>query len=332
LAGLEADNEKLLKLISRKRKEIDNFIAEAQEVGREVITKGRPYYGQIEDLDTEIHQAFTRIFTTRKMGKNTKVMVEDVYFYLQRSQIITINPDHRPLSFMEEMMEEMFGKVPNIKPPEDDSQDGGNYYDVPEDEPLSPKIDRAESRKIRQVFLRLAAVFHPDKLPDEAKKEEYAEVMKEVNLAYQRGDLAALLQIEKQHDVGAVIDLNNSDDLTMRCRQLAREHDLLKEQQIAVKQELREVKKSEPGQMLTHYRKMRKHGLDPIESLVKEAQVNLDNATILRDFVQSFLDKKITVERFSRGPKFRRADGREYLDEDDLANMRVTIFDPHSDL
>jgi hypothetical protein len=329
LAGLEAENEKLLKLIGRKRKEIDNFVTEAEGIAQEVITKGSPFMSKIEVLDTEIHKIFTKIFTTRKMGKHTAAMVEDVYFYLQSNDIISINPDHRPRSFMEEMMEQMFGKMPDIEMPQDDNddRDSGNYYDQHTDEAPSHKINRVEARKIRQIFLRLAAVFHPDKLPDESKKAEYEEVMKEVNMAYQRGDLATLLKIEKQYEVGETIDLNNSDDLTLRCRQLDRENELLKEQQLAVQRELREVKASEPGQMLKQYRKMRKHGMDPLQEMVTEARINLENIETLRDFVQSFLDKKITVERFKRGPKLQRMDGREFLDEDDLANMLVTIMD-----
>jgi hypothetical protein len=314
LAGLEAENEKLLKLIGRKRKEIDNFVTEAQGIAQEVITKGSPFMRKIEVMDTEIHKIFTKIFTTRKMGKHTATMVEDVYFYLQSNDIISINPDHRPRSFME-------------MPQESEEQESGNYYDSMAEEAPTDKIDRVEARKIRQIFLRLAAVFHPDKLPDESQKAEYEEVMKEVNLAYQRGDLATLLKIEKQYEVGETIDLNNADDLTLRCRQLHRENELLKEQQLAVQQELRQVKASEPGQMLKQYRKMRKHGMDPLNEMVAEAQINLENIETLRDFVQSFLDKKITVERFKRGPKLKRMDGREVLDEDDLANMMVTIMD-----
>jgi hypothetical protein len=328
LAGLEAENEKLLKLIGRKRKEIDNFVTDAQGIAQEVLTKGSPFMSKIEVMDTEIHKIFTKIFTTRKMGKHTAAMVEDVYFYLQSSDIISINPDHRPRSFMEEMMEQMFGKIPDVKmPQEPEEQEAGNYYDSMDEDAPTDKIDRVEARKIRQTFLRLAAVFHPDKLPDESKKAEYEEVMKEVNLAYQRGDLATLLKIERQYEVGETIDLNNADDLTLRCRQLDRENELLKEQQLAVQQELRQVKASEPGQMLKQYRKMRKYGIDPLDEMVAEAKINLENIETLRDFVQSFLDKKITVERFKRGPKLKRMDGREFLDEDDLSNMVVTIMD-----
>jgi predicted nucleic acid-binding Zn-ribbon protein len=320
LAGLEKENEKLLKKISKKRQELDKFVGDVEEIGREMVTRGSVFMSQIQVLDEEIHQIFTKIFETRKMGKNTAQMVESVYFYLQTSQAISINPKHRPKSFLEEML----GLDPNFtgEPEESDEEESenesrgrgfGNYFDTEDNEPDTSKIDREETRKIRQTFLRLASVFHPDKLPDESKKADYEEVMKEINAAYQRGDLARLLEIEKQYDVGEIIDLTNADDLTIRCRQLDRENELLKEQQVSIQQEMKEMKKSQPGQMLKEYQTLKKQGVEPIEELMAEAENNLENVQIIRDFVLSFSNKEITVEKFKRGPVLKKM----YVDDDD---------------
>jgi hypothetical protein len=321
LAGLEKENEKLLKKISKKRQELDKFVGDVEEIGREMVTRGSVFMSQIQVLDEEIHKIFTKIFDTRKMGKNTAKMVEEVYFYLQSSQAISINPKRRPRSFLEELLglDPNFRGEPEEADDEEESEGGtrgkgfGNYFDTEDDEPETGKIDREETRKIRQTFLRLASVFHPDKLPDESKKADYEEVMKEINAAYQRGDLARLLEIEKQYDVGEIIDLTNADDLTIRCRQLDRENELLKEQQVAIQKEMREMKKSQPGQMLKEYQQLKKQGVEPIEELMAEAENNLDNMQIIHDFVQSFLNKEITVEKFKRGPVLKKM----YADDDD---------------
>jgi predicted nucleic acid-binding Zn-ribbon protein len=331
LAGLEKENEKLLKKISKKRQELDSFMSEVEEVGREMFTRGSVFMSKIQELDQEIHQIFTKIFDTRKMGKHTAIMVEQVYFCLQSSQAISINPKRRPKSFLEEML----GLDPNFDDSEDEPEEPqadnrgsrgfGGTYDNSDEEPEPGKIDREEARKIRQTFLRLASVFHPDKLPDESKQTEYEEVMKEVNVAYQRGDLARLLEIEKQYQIGETIDLNNADDLTVRCHQLDRENELLKEQQASLQKEMREVKKSHPGQMLAEYRQLRKQGIEPIEELMAEAEINLENVQTIRDFVQSFSDKKITVEKFKRGPVLRRVheDEDDFLDFDDFDELEI---------
>jgi predicted nucleic acid-binding Zn-ribbon protein len=327
LAGLEKENEKLLKKISKKRQELDKFLGDVEEIGREMITRGSVFMSQIQELDQEIHQIFAKIFETRKMGKNTASIVEQVYFCLQMGQAISTNPKHRPKSFLEEML----GLDPKANYDADEDFDDaeansgtrgrgfGNYFDTEDDEPIEKK-DREETRKIRQTFLRLAAVFHPDKLPDESKKADYEEVMKEVNAAYQRGDLARLLEIEKQYEVGEIIDFTNADDLTSRCKQLDRENELLKEQQVAIQKEMREMKKSEPGQMLKEYQTLKKQGVEPIEELMAEAENNLENVQIIRDFVLSFFNKEITVEKFKRGPVLNQI----YDDDDDFFDFDET--------
>jgi hypothetical protein len=42
----------------------------------------------------------------------------------------------------------------------------------------------------------------------------HTEIMKEINKAYQEGDLARLLEIERRYQVGETIDSNSEDDLT----------------------------------------------------------------------------------------------------------------------
>ena len=92
LAGLEKENEQLLKKIGKKRQELDKFVGDVEEIGREMVTRGSVFMSQIQVLDEKIHKIFMEIFETRKMGKNTASMVEEVYFYLQSSQAISINP------------------------------------------------------------------------------------------------------------------------------------------------------------------------------------------------------------------------------------------------
>lgn len=53
------------------------------------------------------------------------------------------------------------------------------------------------SRDLRKIFLKLADKFHPDKASDNETRVFYTEIMKEINIAYQSGDLARLLEIER---------------------------------------------------------------------------------------------------------------------------------------
>ncbi len=311
LIGLEEANAKLLKLISRKRKEMDKFTATIQDIQQKMMADVSPIMMKMRAVDDEIHQIFQKIFTTRKMGKQTARMVKDVYMMLQANNSITFNPD--ALDEEEREFVNPFGADE-----EDEAEEEFRGFGRQETEAgHARQSDREETRQLRQVFLRLATVFHPDKVLDEEQSTEYAEVMKEVNLAYQRGDLARLLAIEKQYELGATIDRSNADDLTLRCQQLERENQLLQEQKQSLQSELRNMKSSTVGMGLGDYQQMQKMGLHPIDTLVEQAEDELAITTVLRDFVQAFFDKKITVAEFRRGPQ-REQDLEDFLEDFDI--------------
>jgi hypothetical protein len=291
---------------------MDKFTATIQDIQQKMMADVSPIMMKMRQVDDEIHQIFQKIFTTRKMGKQTARMVKDVYMMLQASNSITFNPT----AFGDEEEGASFNPFGTDEEDEAEEEFRGFGQQKPE-EGHARQSDREETRQLRQVFLRLATVFHPDKVLDEEQSAEYAEVMKEVNLAYQRGDLARLLAIEKQYELGATIDRSNADDLTLRCEQLERENQLLQEQKQSLQSELRNMKSSTVGMGLGDYQQMQKMGLHPIDTLVEQAQEELEATTVLRDFVQAFLDKKITVAEFRRGPQ-REQDFEDFLEEFDV--------------
>lgn len=315
LVGLEETNEKLLKHISRKRREIDKFMATIQEIQQKMMADVSPVMMKMQETDGDIHRIFQKIFATRKMGKQTARMVKEVYMLLQISNTITFNPDS-----LDEEEREAFNPFTNGDDDEEEPEDFRGFGKKRPEEGHARQNDREETRQLRQTFLRLATVFHPDKV-DEVHREEYAEIMKEVNLAYQRGDLARLLAIEKQHELGVTIDRSNADDLTLRCQQLEHENQLLQEQKTALNGELRQMKSSTAGLGLGDYNQLKKMGIHPIDTMVQQAQDELADVINLRDFVQSFLDKKITVAEFSRGPQ-----RDEYFEEEDFDDFIISFF------
>ena len=56
--------------------------------------------------------------------------------------------------------------------------------------------EELKRRSIRNIYLSLAKLLHPDTEPDETAKREKEEVMKEITAAYNENNLAALLQLE----------------------------------------------------------------------------------------------------------------------------------------
>jgi hypothetical protein len=200
---------------------------------------------------------------------------------------------------------------------EEDWEEYKSQYRDKHDEILKDiaKPDRDELKKIRQLFLRLAESFHPDKVTDTSEKEYRTEIMKEINLAYQNGDLARLLAIEKQQELEAVIDRDSSDDLTRHCTKVEAENAFLKEQLETLKQKLKHTKKSQQGEITAVFQKMTKYGGDPMSEALREVEAHVKVVEQIHKFVHDFRDRRITIKEFIQGPEFLR---QQQISEEEL--------------
>jgi hypothetical protein len=295
LEALERDNEKLIKQIEKKRTELNNLLDRIREIGVEVAQRSAPILQQLLELDEKIHAGFAEIFTGKKLGKQSRKNIEKIYYTLQMSGLIS--PHHLP------------GEAEDADEDLDDEGDwdaedffGRGGRSPLDNQVASPQLDRDELKKIRQIFLRLADVFHPDKTLDEHDREYRTEVMKEINQAYQAGDLAKLLAIEKQHQMGEIIDRDNEDDLTRRCAQVVQENEFLTSQFANLKQEIRQTKNTPEGSIVAEYKKLTKKGIDPIGEMVAETESQIQIVADVHKFVIDFRDKKMTIKEFMKGP------------------------------
>jgi hypothetical protein len=295
LEFLERDNEKLLKQIEKKRTELNSLIDRIQEIGIEVAQRSAPILQKIFELDRQIHDIFVEIFSRRKLGQQSRKKIEKIYYTLQISGLISPNT----IPGDEDSDQE------DSEPEADwDGADffGGQQRSFFDQEPESPGIDRDELKKIRQIFLRLADVFHPDKNLDDSDREYRTEVMKEINQAYQAGDLAKLLAIEKQHQMGEIIDRENEDDLTRRCTRIEQENEFLHRQFANLQQEIRLTKNTPEGAIVTEHKKLTKKGIDPIAEMIAETESQITAMAEIHQFVTDFRDKKMTIKDFMKGP------------------------------
>jgi hypothetical protein len=262
------------------------------------------------ELDAEIHALFAEILNTRKMGKQTQKNIQSLYRSLQMGGIISYKPIEEEDDDDEEL-DELFE--------DNDSQENHQrrrqFWEAEQDSE-SPTVARTdESRKIRQTFLRLAEIFHPDKVKDNETQMTHTEIMKEINKAYQDGDLARLLEIERKYEVGETIDNNSEDDLSRRCKNIEQHNQILKNQYEKLKQELRLAKNTPEGSMVADYKKAAKQGIDCIELMLETIQSQTKIVAEIRDFVQDFKDKKITIKEFLAGPESLRSVQEDMMEE-----------------
>ncbi len=62
----------------------------------------------------------------------------------------------------------------------------------------------------------MAEIFHPDKVTDPETRMRHNEIMKEVNRAYKEGDIARLLEIERQHQMGDTFEVEGSSESDLK--------------------------------------------------------------------------------------------------------------------
>ena len=311
LQGLEKEHESLLKQIKKKRTELNNFVEKMRSLATEVFHKVSPNMQTMAELDAEIHALFTEILTTRKMGKQTQKNIQSLYRSLQMGGIISYKAIDEDEEDDEEQLDELFEN--------DDSQENHQrrrqFWEA-EGDSESPTVPRTdESRKVRQTFLRLAEIFHPDKVKDNETQMTHTEIMKEINKAYQEGDLARLLEIERKYEVGETIDNNSEDDLSRKCKNIEQQNQILKNQYEKLKQELRLAKNTPEGTMVADYKKAAKQGIDCIELMLETIQSQTKIVAEIRDFVKDFKDKKIPIKEFLAGPQSLRSMQEDMMEE-----------------
>ncbi|MBD2452017.1 J domain-containing protein [Nostoc sp. FACHB-152] len=299
LQFLEKEHQSILKQIKKKRTELNNFVERTRSLATEVVHRASPSFQKMAQLDQEIHALFETIFTTRKFGKQTLKKIQAVYHQLQFAGVISIKPD---TSQLEAEPDEEFAPMEEDFCAESAQNTHQHHWQVPDSTSFGAGARTETQQKIRSTFLRLAEIFHPDKATDSETQKYHTQIMQEINIAYQEGDLARLLEIESRQQVGEVVELNNEDDLTRKCRHLEQQNQILQAQYENLKRELRLAKNTPEGAMVSSSRKAAKQGIDAVAGMVEAIESQIGAVSQIRDFVQDFQQQKLTIQEFLAGP------------------------------
>lgn len=317
LEFLEKEHQSLLKQIKRKRTELKNFVEQMRSFGTEFLNKATPGFRKMAELDQEIHALFEEILTTRKFGKQTLKNIQAVYRNLQITGAISLKPNSQQLDTLDESFDNEDSQSDFSK---ETSEQQHQYWQGQQSIDSASFVRTDDQRKIRQTFLKLAEIFHPDKARDSETHKSHTEIMKEINKAYQEGDLARLLEIEQSQQPLEIIDNNNEDDLTRRCRTLEQHNQILLAQYEKLKQELRLTKNTPEGTMVCDSRKAAKKGIDAMAEIVETMESQINVVSEIRDFVKDFREQKITIKEFLAGPTHLHSLDEETI-EDILEQM-----------
>jgi len=289
LESLYSERKKLLEEIESKRKAWKTFTQQAQDISSKILEIGSPYFAEIDRLDREIHELFEQILSRKKLGKRKRNKILSVYGLLLFEEYIypPKNPKYLEIFYKPSSQNQSNNKKVGVDELKNLSEDSG----------VDPK-------SLRNIFLRLAEIFHPDRTQNKDRLSYHSEVMKELNRAYQDKDIARLIEIERQHGSGQLIEIDPEDraDLKAHIELLEQQNKMLAEQNELLSKELETFENTIGGELLKKYTQSTEDGIDPFVAMCESAARKICHLNATRDFVQLFRAKKISLLEFENGP------------------------------
>jgi dimeric dUTPase (all-alpha-NTP-PPase superfamily) len=202
------------------------------------------------------------------------------------------------------------------------------FNDVFEEFKVKPQEE--ELRDIRKVFIKLSRKFHPDLADNDVQAQEFHGIMQQINEAYKNNDIQTLLEMEQLYLMEEFDLMSNSltvDVLQQEIERLGRDVDFINNQVDRTSTEIKQLRDSKMGEMLSSVKKADKEG-EGLDAMEAEMQQGIE---LLEQIKFGFSD---SIERGSISPvliqmmnPFAELFGGEMLpDDDDMGDAFGDLF------
>jgi len=270
LEKLLRDRDHLVAKVARAKRSLANLSVRLEEEALDVRTRVLPLIEKHRALSVEIRRLFSEILADARLSPGARKKVKGVLGIIETEMDLGGEA------------EEPKAHARPLPPPAASAE-------VP-----SAQARGAESGQssLRSIFKRVALALHPDRGSDDEERARRTELMKEVTRAYDEGDLAKLIDLEKTWTESAPPPSPDSEDEhERRCRDLEVINRALRAQVATLTREQRTM------------RRQRTVGLPmPVAAFVEMAERDLARLVVTRDFVKSFRDREISLRKFLLGP------------------------------
>jgi hypothetical protein len=295
---LRRERDRLLREIGRKRRELERLAqktAETLAASRERIA---PILSKHRDVEREVHELFAELLSSRRVSKQRRTVARRLYRALEAQGLLEVpeEPSGSPSDTADDAFDE------SALPPE-----GG--YSAPR-----PAGEDGARVSLRALFKRLALALHPDRVQHEQEKARRTEAMKEVTRAYESGDLARLMEIEKCWSAFAEVDAADTEGAVEKA--LERTVAELESQLREVAAELKALKRSDPYRAAQHLRRVAATGVDPAEAFVVTAERDLDRLSDIRNCLHAFVAGRLSWDDLLSTAPWEEDDDDDDFDPD----------------
>jgi hypothetical protein len=317
LDALQQEHERLLRDITKKRATRVVVEREARDAASAVAAKVIPLREAYAATLVEIRAIFEGLLGENShLNKRDKARVRRLY--------ARILPD-----LAQEEDTDEAGRHGS-----DDASDGGHgtHWGNAQDDGgeagySATKPSEKNAGLLRSLFRKLAVALHPDKVQDPKEREKLTSVMKEVTHAYESGDVARLVEIDRTWLAQSPMP-EREIDIARRVTELLSANKELRRQLRALTAELKELKQSAIGLSAPRRRGARANVQTEVDEMVSHIEREVSELKALRDFAQRFADGDVSITEFLLGPELEDADDPF---EQMLAEVLETMADmPHA--
>ena len=168
-----------------------------------------------------------------------------------------------------EMHQEIDGMVEEARPFDDPEFDFGPDFDEERAKKFDPFTEfqiapePEVQQDLRKLYLKLSKRFHPDRGQNAKEQALFHDIQQEIVRLYQAHDLQGLMNLAMQYDLD-LLDFSESetDVLEQKIQMLTQQLSGLEQQQKRLSGEIKNLRNSPLGQMLTDIDSYAKEGLD----------------------------------------------------------------------
>ncbi len=292
---LTKEHERLLREIAKKRAQLQSAEDLSRELFSTLLERTTPLRERLRQALTDIQQLFATLLGPESpLSRRDKAKVRRVYDDLvvvldlpsfNEERELETEPEEQPRGHHGPRGGSHRGQRPDAS--------GGGY---------SAAKPSENSASLRALFKRLAVAFHPDRVQDEKAKAERTSLMKDVTKAYESGDLARLMELER----ALLSRLPVSDEpgaLERRAKELVAANTELRRQQRSLTAALKELNLELPFDVNLKAADAKKRAVSEVDTLVADLEQEERRVTTLRDFVRDFANGRMSIADFLAGPQ-----------------------------
>lgn len=302
---LQKQESRLLRRIAQRQAEV----AESEALVRQVLEASgariQPLYDQMQQLLAEIRELLLALLLAPRFSRQKRALVHDLFVGVFGELPTFDEPETDDAAEAQAAADFRAERAAETESEDADAPDEPHEAreadDVQEQEAsgqdavVTRPVDAREgSGELRSLFRKLAAANHPDHTTDDRERVRRTHAMKELTLAYEAGDLAALLRLQAAERRGDGIDRRRAD--SERLAELRANVRDLKRQLVVLETRLSEL--GDEQAELPSFRRTRTGEILVTDPFELELQGEVTKLTGLRDFVQGFRDGKVSLKAF----------------------------------